>query len=72
MARVVKLLSMSVDSAAHDRLDRAARSSLPPSRTLPGRGIVNSINMENGRKRIDDVLAARPPARRSRRRAHDR
>ena len=42
--------------AAHDRLDRGARSSRRRSSTCPGRAIINSINMENGRKRIDAVV----------------
>jgi 5-methyltetrahydrofolate--homocysteine methyltransferase len=55
MSRVVKLLSMSVeapimiDSTEPAVLDAALEH-------LPGRGIVNSINMENGRLRIDAVL----------------
>jgi 5-methyltetrahydrofolate--homocysteine methyltransferase len=55
MARVVKLLSMSVetplviDSTEAPVIEAALQH-------LPGRGIVNSINMENGRKRIEDVV----------------
>ncbi len=55
MSRVVKLLSQSVelplviDSTEADVL-RAALE------TCPGRPIVNSINLENGRKRCDAVL----------------
>jgi 5-methyltetrahydrofolate--homocysteine methyltransferase len=55
MARVVKLLSMSVeaplmiDSTEPDVIARALEH-------VPGRAIVNSINMENGRARIDAVL----------------
>ena len=55
MARVVKLLSMAVeaplmiDSTEPDVIARALEH-------VPGRGIVNSINMENGRRRIDAVL----------------
>ena len=55
MARVVKLLSMSVetplmiDSTEADVIARALEH-------VPGRAIVNSINMENGRVRIDAVL----------------
>ncbi|HEX6814933.1 MAG TPA: methionine synthase [Gemmatimonadaceae bacterium] len=55
MARVVKLLSMSVetplmiDSTEADVIGRALEH-------VPGRAIVNSINMENGRVRIDAVL----------------
>ncbi|MGH7647787.1 MAG: methionine synthase [Gemmatimonadaceae bacterium] len=55
MSRVVKLLSMSVetplmiDSTEADVIARALEH-------VPGRAIVNSINMENGRARIDAVL----------------
>jgi 5-methyltetrahydrofolate--homocysteine methyltransferase len=55
MSRVVKLLSMSVetplmiDSTEADVIARALEH-------VPGRAIVNSINMENGRVRIDAVL----------------
>src|SRR6185312_10155017 len=55
MARVVKLLSMSVetplmiDSTEAEVIARALEH-------VPGRAIVNSINMENGRVRIDAVL----------------
>ena len=55
MAKVVKLLSMSVeaplmiDSTEADVIAEALAH-------VPGRAIVNSINMENGRKRIDAVL----------------
>src|ERR687893_2250003 len=55
MARVVKLLSMSVeqplmiDSTEAPVIERALES-------VPGRAIINSINMENGRKRIDSVV----------------
>ncbi len=55
MARVVKLLSMSVetplmvDSTEAPVIARALAH-------IPGRALVNSINMENGRQRIDDVL----------------
>src|SRR3712207_4295260 len=55
MARVVKLLSMSVeqplmiDSTEAPVIERALEN-------VPGRAIVNSINMENGRKRIDAVV----------------
>ena len=55
MARVVKLLSMSVDTPlVIDSTEPAVIAAALAH--LPGRGIVNSINMENGRKRIDDVL----------------
>jgi 5-methyltetrahydrofolate--homocysteine methyltransferase len=55
MAQVVKLLSMSVetplmiDSTEAQVLERALEH-------VPGRAIINSINMENGRKRIDSVV----------------
>jgi 5-methyltetrahydrofolate--homocysteine methyltransferase len=55
MARVVKLLSMSVeqplmiDSTEAPVIEQALEA-------IPGRAIVNSINMENGRKRIDAVV----------------
>jgi 5-methyltetrahydrofolate--homocysteine methyltransferase len=55
MARVVKLLSMSVeqplmiDSTEAPVIERALEN-------IPGRAIINSINMENGRKRIDSVV----------------
>ena len=55
MARVVKLLSMSVeqplmiDSTEAAVIERALEN-------VPGRAIINSINMENGRKRIDAVV----------------
>jgi 5-methyltetrahydrofolate--homocysteine methyltransferase len=55
MAEVVRLLSMSVespimiDSTEVDVIQAALEH-------VPGRAIVNSINMENGRKRIDSVL----------------
>ncbi|HKG94160.1 MAG TPA: dihydropteroate synthase, partial [Gemmatimonadaceae bacterium] len=55
MAKVVKLLSMSVetplmiDSTEAPVIEKALEH-------LPGRAIINSINMENGRKRIDSVV----------------
>jgi 5-methyltetrahydrofolate--homocysteine methyltransferase len=55
MSKVVKLLSMSVetplviDSTEANVIEAALEH-------VPGRGIVNSINMENGRKRIDAVV----------------
>ncbi|MDQ3674513.1 MAG: methionine synthase [Gemmatimonadota bacterium] len=55
MSKVVKLLSMSVetpiviDSTEADVIEKALEH-------IPGRGIVNSINMENGRKRIEAVV----------------
>jgi 5-methyltetrahydrofolate--homocysteine methyltransferase len=55
MSKVVKLLSMSVetplviDSTEANVIESALEH-------IPGRGIVNSINMESGRKRIDAVV----------------
>jgi 5-methyltetrahydrofolate--homocysteine methyltransferase len=55
MSAIVKLLSMSVetplviDSTEANVIEAALEH-------IPGRGIVNSINMENGRKRIDAVV----------------
>jgi 5-methyltetrahydrofolate--homocysteine methyltransferase len=55
MSKVVKLLSMSVesplmiDSTERDVIEKALEH-------VPGRAIINSINMENGRKRIDAVV----------------
>ncbi|MDQ6633894.1 MAG: homocysteine S-methyltransferase family protein, partial [Gemmatimonadota bacterium] len=55
MAKLVKLLSMSVelplmiDSTEAPVIEAALEH-------VPGRAIINSINMENGRKRIDSVV----------------
>ena len=55
MSKIVKLLSMTVeaplmiDSTEADVIERALEH-------VPGRAIVNSINLENGRKRVDSVL----------------
>src|SRR3954467_5961326 len=55
MSKLVKLLSMSVetplviDSTEANVIEAALEH-------IPGRGIVNSIKMENGRKRIDSVV----------------
>jgi 5-methyltetrahydrofolate--homocysteine methyltransferase len=55
MATVVKLLSMTVDapimidSTEPAVIERALEA-------IPGRAIINSINMENGRERIDRVV----------------
>ena len=55
MSRIVKLLSMSVeapimvDSTEANVIEAALEH-------IPGRAIINSINMENGRKRIDAVV----------------
>ena len=55
MSRVVKLLSMSVEAPI--MIDSTEPAVLAAALAhLPGRGIVNSINMENGRQRIDAVL----------------
>jgi 5-methyltetrahydrofolate--homocysteine methyltransferase len=55
MAKVVKLLSMTVetpimiDSTEPAVIERALEA-------IPGRAIINSINMENGRERIEKVV----------------
>ncbi len=55
MKKVVKKLSMAVDvplmidSTEPDVIDAALN-------LYPGRGLINSINLENGRKRVDAVL----------------
>src|SRR5262249_6678173 len=55
MAKLVKLLSMSVespimiDSTEAKVIERALEA-------IPGRAIINSINMENGRERIDRIV----------------
>jgi len=55
MAKVVKLLSMSVetpimvDSTEANVIEAALEH-------IPGRAVINSINMENGRQRIDAVV----------------
>ena len=55
MSQVVKLLSMSVESPL--MIDSTEANVIAAAlEHLPGRGIVNSINLENGRKRVDDVL----------------
>jgi 5-methyltetrahydrofolate--homocysteine methyltransferase len=55
MSKVVKLLSMSVETPLMIDSTEAAviKAALEH---IPGRAIINSINMENGRKRIDDVV----------------
>ncbi len=57
MRKLVKLLSMSVETPLMiDSTDaEVIRVALE---TAPGRCIINSINMETGRKRIEDVLPA--------------
>ena len=55
MAKVVKLLSMSVETPL--MIDSTEASVIRTAlEHAPGRALVNSINMENGRKRIDDVV----------------
>ncbi len=56
MRRLVKLLSMSVEAPlAFDSTEpEVIRVALE---TYPGRGIVNSVNLESGRERLDRVLA---------------
>ena len=55
MSKVVKLLSMSVELPLMiDSTERAVIESALEH--VPGRAIINSINMENGRKRIDDIV----------------
>jgi 5-methyltetrahydrofolate--homocysteine methyltransferase len=55
MAKVVKLLSMSVETPL--MIDSTEASVIEKAlEHAPGRVIVNSINMENGRKRIDAVV----------------
>jgi 5-methyltetrahydrofolate--homocysteine methyltransferase len=55
MQKLVKLLSMSVETPlVVDSIDTAViRAALE---TCPGRAIINSINLENGRQRVDAVL----------------
>ncbi|HJQ19711.1 MAG TPA: methionine synthase [Gemmatimonadaceae bacterium] len=55
MAKVVKLLSMSVESPI--MIDSTEASVIEAAlEHVPGRAIINSINMENGRTRIDKVV----------------
>jgi 5-methyltetrahydrofolate--homocysteine methyltransferase len=55
MAKVVKLLSMSVETPI--MIDSTEAGVIAKAlEHIPGRAIINSINMENGRKRIDDVV----------------
>ena len=55
MAQVVKLLSMSVELPL--MIDSTERVVIEAAlEHVPGRAIINSINMENGRKRIDDIV----------------
>ena len=55
MAKVVKLLSMSVELPL--MIDSTERAVIEAAlEHVPGRAIINSINMENGRLRIDDIV----------------
>ncbi len=55
MSKVVKLLSMSVETPLV--IDSTEASVIEAAlEHIPGRAIINSINMENGRKRIDSVV----------------
>lgn len=55
MSKVVKLLSMSVEAPL--MIDSTEANVIEAAlERVPGRAIVNSINMENGRKRIDEVV----------------
>ncbi|MFN8580265.1 MAG: methionine synthase [Gemmatimonadaceae bacterium] len=55
MAHVVKLLSMSIDTPL--MIDSTEAGVIEAAlEHVPGRAIINSINMENGRARIDTVV----------------
>ena len=55
MSKVVKLLSMSVEAPI--MIDSTEASVIEAAlEHVPGRAIINSINMENGRERIDKVV----------------
>ncbi len=55
MARVVRQLSMSIDTPL--MIDSTEAPVIQAAlEHIPGRAIINSINMENGRKRIDAVV----------------
>ncbi|HEU4993317.1 MAG TPA: methionine synthase [Gemmatimonadaceae bacterium] len=55
MSKVVKLLSMSVEAPI--MIDSTEASVIEAAlEHIPGRAIINSINMENGRERIDKVV----------------
>jgi 5-methyltetrahydrofolate--homocysteine methyltransferase len=55
MSRIVKLLSMSVETPI--MIDSTEASVIEEAlEHIPGRAIINSINMENGRERIDKVV----------------
>ncbi len=72
MAKLVKLLSMSVETPLMVDSTEAAVIAARARARFPAAAIINSINMENGRKRIDDRRAAGEEARRRARRADDR
>jgi 5-methyltetrahydrofolate--homocysteine methyltransferase len=55
MAKVVKLLSMTVETPI--MIDSTEANVIAAAlEAIPGRAIINSINMENGRERIDRVV----------------
>src|SRR5947209_5862053 len=55
VAKVVKLLSMTVDTPI--MIDSTEASVIERAlEAIPGRAVINSINMENGRERIDRVV----------------
>jgi 5-methyltetrahydrofolate--homocysteine methyltransferase len=55
MSKLVKLISMSVETPI--MVDSTEAGVIEAAlQHIPGRAIINSINMENGRKRIDDVV----------------
>src|SRR5690349_3814911 len=55
MSKLVKLISMSVETPI--MVDSTEASVIEAAlEHIPGRAIINSINMENGRKRIDSVV----------------
>ena len=55
MSKIVKLLSMSVEAPI--MIDSTEASVIEAAlEHIPGRAIINSINMENGRERIDRVV----------------
>jgi 5-methyltetrahydrofolate--homocysteine methyltransferase len=55
MSRIVKLLSMSVEAPI--MIDSTEAAVIEKAlEHVPGRAIINSINMENGRERIDKVV----------------
>jgi len=55
MAKVVKLLSMTVETPI--MIDSTEANVIATAlEAIPGRAIINSINMENGRERIDRVV----------------